>query len=162
MNYSEQAFERLYKDSYRLMYRLAYSMVEDAEDARDVVSHVFTLVWQHKPKVDEGAMTSYLLRATHNQCLHLLRRREQQLMAQEVLRHDQPHTDDAGHKALLNELKRAISQHLSPQDRRVLELHYECDMTYEQTASTLGISSSAVNKHITQSLAKLRKLLKKK
>ena len=34
------------------------------------------------------------------------------------------------------------------------------DMTYEETAKALGISSSAVNKHITRSLGKIRSILK--
>ena len=37
MNYSKQEFERLFKDSYPHMYRMAFSMVEDADDAKDAV-----------------------------------------------------------------------------------------------------------------------------
>ena len=33
-------------------------------------------------------------------------------------------------------------------------------MTYQETAKVLGISSAAVNKHITRSLAKIRETLK--
>ena len=35
-------------------------------------------------------------------------------------------------------------------------------MTYAETATVLGISTAAVNKHITRSLAKIRKTLKAK
>ena len=156
MDYSAQSFERLYKDSYRLMYRLAYSMVEDAEDARDVVSQVFTLVWHHKPKVEDGAERGYLLSATRNQCLHLLRHRERRQQAEQELRRQPPDTPSADQRELLTALRRAISEQLTEQDRRVLELHYDHEMTYHETASALGISPSAVNKHITQALGKLR------
>ena len=33
MNYSKQEFERLFKDSYPHMYRMAFSMLENANDA---------------------------------------------------------------------------------------------------------------------------------
>lgn len=161
MDYSTQSFERLYKDSYRLMYRLAYSMVEDAEDARDVVSQVFTLVWHHKPKVEDGAVRGYLLSATRNQCLHLLRRRGLRIEAEEELRHERPDNGDATQRELIGELRRAIRNQLTEQDRRVLELHYDQELTYEQTATELGISAAAVNKHITQSLKKLRHYFKR-
>ena len=42
MDYSKQRFERLFKDSYPYMYRMAFSMVEDADDAKDAVNQVFT------------------------------------------------------------------------------------------------------------------------
>lgn len=42
MDYTKQQFERWFKDHYPMMYRLAFSLVEDAEDARDAVHQVFT------------------------------------------------------------------------------------------------------------------------
>ena len=42
MDYSKQRFERLFKDSYPHMYRMSFSMVEDADDAKDAVNQVFT------------------------------------------------------------------------------------------------------------------------
>ena len=42
MDYTKQRFERLFKDSYPHMYRMAFSMVEDADDAKDAVHQVFT------------------------------------------------------------------------------------------------------------------------
>ena len=53
-----------------------------------------------------------------------------------------------------------INDNLTEQDQRVLHLHYDEEMTYQETATVLGISSAAVNKHITQSLAKIRQTLK--
>ena len=51
MDYSKQEFERLFKDNYPHMYRMAFSMVENAEDAKDAVHQVFTQVWKGKPRV---------------------------------------------------------------------------------------------------------------
>ena len=51
MDYTKQWFERLFKDSYPHMYRMAYSMVEDADDAKDAVHQVFAQIWKGKPKV---------------------------------------------------------------------------------------------------------------
>ena len=46
MNYSKQKFERLFKDSYPHMYRMAFSMVENADDAKDAVHQVFVQIWK--------------------------------------------------------------------------------------------------------------------
>ena len=170
MDYSKQRFERLFKDSYPQMYRMAFSMVEDADDAKDAVSQVFTQMWKGRPNVSEESLSGYLLAATRNQCLHILRQRQLQQQMEEELRQTAEERLRVGASAgmssnqereeLLCELQQVINDNLTEQDRRVLQLHYEEEMTYQETATVLGISSSAVNKHITRSLAKIRETLR--
>ena len=67
MNYSKQEFERLFKDSYPHMYRMAFLMVENADDAKDAVNQVFDKIWRKKQKVANNSISGYLLDATRNQ-----------------------------------------------------------------------------------------------
>ena len=160
MDYSKQRFERLFKDSYPHMYRMAFSMVEDADDAKDAVNQVFTQMWKGKPDVSEESVRGYLLAATRNQCLHILRQRQLQQQMEEELRHTTEKSSNEEREELLRELQQVIDDNLTEQDRRVLQLHYEEEMTYQETATVLGISPSTVNKHITRSLAKIRETLR--
>ena len=157
MDYDKQEFEHLFKDNYPHMYRMAFSMVENAEDAKDVVHQVFTQMWRGKPKIADESVRGYLLAATRNQCLHLLRSRQLERQMVHDLRQDMDVSESEERKELLQQLQQVIEDNLTEQDRRVLSLHYEEDMTYNETAKVLGISSAAVNKHITRSLAKIRK-----
>ena len=161
MDYSKQRFERLFKDSYPQMYRMAFSMVEDADDAKDAVSQVFTQMWKGRPNVSEESLSGYLLAATRNQCLHILRQRQLQQQMEEELRQTAEERLRVGASAGLssNQEREELLCELQ-QVRRVLQLHYEEEMTYQETATVLGISPSAVNKHITRSLAKIRETLK--
>ena len=159
MNYSKLEFERLFKDSYPHMYRMAFSMVENADDAKDVVHQVFAQIWRRKPQVADDSTRGYLLAATRNQCLHALRSRQLQRQMEDELRQDIVATENEERKELLQQLQQVIDNNLTEQDRRVLSLHYDEEMTYEETATVLGISASAVNKHITRSLEKIRKTL---
>jgi RNA polymerase sigma factor (sigma-70 family) len=79
---------------------------------------------------------------------------------EDELRQDIAATESEEREELLQQLQQVIDKNLTEQDRRVLSLHYEEEMTYEETATVLGISASAVNKHITRSLEKIRKTLK--
>jgi len=160
MNYSKQEFERLFKDSYPHMYRMAFSMVENADDAKDAVHQVFAQIWRRKPQVADDSIRGYLLAATRNQCLHTLRSRQLQRQMEDELQQDIAATENEGREELLQQLQQVIDNHLTEQDRRVLSLHYDEEMTYEETATVLGISASAVNKHITRSLEKIRQSLK--
>ena len=159
MNYSKQEFERLFKDSYPHMYRMAFSMVENADDAKDVVHQAFAQIWRRKPQVADDSTRGYLLAATRNQCLHTLHSRQLQRQMENELRQDIVATENEERKELLQQLQQVIDNNLTEQDRRVLSLHYDEEMTYEETATVLGISASAVNKHITRSLEKIRKTL---
>ena len=160
MDYTRQRFERLFKDSYPHMYRMAFSMVEDADDAKDAVHQVFTQMWKGKPEVNDSQLRGYLLAATRNQCLHILRQRELQRKMEEELRQTAEESSNEEREELLRELQQVIDNNLTEQDRRVLQLHYDEQLTYQETAKVLGISSSAVNKHITRSLEKIRRTLK--
>ena len=160
MDYSKQKFERLFKDNYPHMYRMAFSLVENAEDAMDAVHQVFAQIWRGKPQISEDSIRGYLLAATRNQCLHMLRSRQLQRKMEEELQRETEETLSEEREELLQQLKQVINDNLTEQDRRVLQLHYEDEMTYQETASVLGISASAVNKHITRSLAKIRTTLK--
>ena len=160
MDYSKQEFERLFKDSYPHMYRMAFSMMENADDAKDAVHQVFAQVWKSKPQVAVDSIRGYLLAATRNQCLHMLRSRQLQRQMEDELQRDTAASENEEREDLLQQLKQVIDDNLTEQDRRVLSLHYEDEMTYEETATVLGISTSAVNKHITRSLAKIRSTLK--
>lgn len=160
MDYSKQEFERLFKDSYPHMYRMAFSMVENADDAKDAVHQVFAQVWKSKPQVADDSIRGYLLAATRNQCMHMLRSRQLQQQMEKELKTDIAASESEEREELLQQLQQVIDDNLTEQDRRVLSLHYEDEMTYQETATVLGISTSAVNKHITRSLAKIRSTLK--
>ena len=160
MDYSKQAFERLFKDSYPHMYRMAFSLVENAEDAKDAVNQVFAQMWRGKPQISKDSIRGYLLAATRNQCLHILQQRQLWRKMEDELKRDVQESRDEEREELLQALEQVIENNLTEQDRRVLQLHYDEEMTYQETASVLGISASAVNKHITRSLIKIRQTLK--
>jgi len=133
MDYSKQRFGRLFKDSYPHMYRMAFSIVEDADDAKDAVHQVFTLLWKGKPQISDNSVRGYLLAATRNQCLHILRQRE---------------------------LRRQMEEELQKEAEECSNEEHDEEMTYQETATVLGISTSTVNKHITRSLEKIRRTLR--
>lgn len=50
----------------------------------------------------------------------------------------------------------------SPQTSRIIKMHFDEDQSYKDISNSLGISLSAVNKHIVQGLRKLRSTFKDK
>lgn len=52
-------------------------------------------------------------------------------------------------------------EHLTPRTRQVLEAHYLQGKKYSEVAAELGISESAVKKHIVQALRMFREKVSK-
>ena len=69
---NEQRMERLFHDHYEQMYRFAFALLHDNEEARDVVSDVFSRLWDKQLVPDQA----YLMRSVKNACINLIARRE--------------------------------------------------------------------------------------
>ena len=160
MIYNKTTFEHLYKSNYRQMYRFAFSLLEEVEDARDAVSQVFTQMWHTKPQLQEDCITGYLMAAVRNHCHNILRTRQQNATLEAELKAEQQVHETQERHELLDELARVIDENLTEQDKRILALHYDQEMTYSETAKAIGISPSTVNKHISHSLSKIRFIFK--
>ena len=154
---TDEEFDTLFRQSYPKLYRLAFSMLNDQEDSRDVVSGVFADLLD-KPHLPAPINEGYLMAMVHNRTLNLLKHRrvENEVradMLHAVLSATSPCLADDDR---LVEVLTFIETQLTPQTRRVLTLCFDEKKTYQQAASELGVSVQAINKHISQALRKLR------
>lgn len=150
----------LFRSTYPRLYRLAYSLLNDPEESRDIVNGAFTDLLEKRmltTDVNEG----YLRAMVHNRSLDFLRHRRVEDEARtELMREYQVYmSPDNAHEERVLRIRHLIQTELTPQTRRVLQLCYEEKMTYHEAATELGISIQAVNKHISQALRKLRERL---
>ena len=152
----EKQMERLFRTNYERMYRLAFALLHDNEEARDVVSDVFSKLWDNDVK--EATASAYLMQSVKNACLNLIARKKRDERLQRLLPLEEEND------ALLEERWQAtvhcIDHDLTPQTASVIRLCFGERMSYKETADELGISISAVNKHIVKGLRTLREKLK--
>ncbi len=154
---TDEEFDTLFRQSYPKLYRLAFSMLNDQEDSRDVVSSVFADLLD-KPHLPAPINEGYLMAMVHNRALNLLKhRRVENEVRAEMLHAVQSATSPClADDDRLVEVLTFIETQLTPQTRRVLTLCFDEKKTYQQAASELGVSVQAINKHISQALRKLR------
>ena len=163
MTYSEQQFGILFQQNYSRLLGLAVSMLGDAEEARDVVSSVFARLWHQNVKgglmMPLGNQSSpFLYTVVKRACIDQLRRRRFRKQAERhLIDSDVVESDELELKEQKHLLETLMHTRLTRQDRRVLSLVYHEEQTYKEAARQLGISPSAVNKHVTQALKKLRR-----
>lgn len=157
------AFERLMAEHLERSYRLAAVILGDAGEAEDAV-HDAAVAARHawSSLRDEAAAAGWFARIVVNTCRDRLRRRARRRLL-EVLRPPTPAEhpiagDPAAGVAARDELRRAFER-LSPDERVVLVLRYEQDLTVPATAALLGIPDGTVKSRIHAALGKLRAAL---
>jgi len=174
----EQLLERLFHDNYERMFRLAYALLHDHEEARDVVSEVFSKLWDRfsqeenqgkiplkkEPILKEETASAYLMQSVKNACLNIIskKKRDEKLLKllplsgeESILQEDSSQLEERWQVTV-----DCIDHDLSPQTASVIRMCYGDGCSYRETAEELGISISAVNKHIVKGLRTLREKLK--
>jgi RNA polymerase sigma-70 factor (ECF subfamily) len=150
-----------YKDD---MLTVARSLVTDVNTAEDCLQEVFVLLASNGCKIHSN-LKGYLLSCVVNRARDHLRRRDAQSNYQ-VNRVTQRFDSKDPAKALADdERKRAITLALEklPLDQReVIVLHVQGEMTFRQIAAMLDDSINTVQSRYRYGMEKLRQLLMKK
>lgn len=155
--YSTSQFEQLFKKHFPSMYALALGMLHDPDESRDAVHEVFANLWEKQPDVDPGAEKSYLLLATRNQCISIIRQKSQEEQMRQMLHSEQnqPQLPDAMMERW-NSIQQYMEKEMPPDTRQVIQLCFEQRLTYRQAADQLQQSIGYVNKQIVRGLRLLR------
>ena len=157
----ERQFEQLFHSEYSRMYRAAHILLGDEDEAKDAVQDVFARLWDGSVNLREESQRTFLLTCVRNRCLNIIaqRRRQQDSTLQLVTEHEDAETETWQEKSdeeLTEMVQQYIDERLTPQTGRVIRMRFDDEKSYKDISHSLGISLSAVNKHIVQGLRKLR------
>ena len=158
------SFEQLFRDNYGKAYYLALRILHDDEASRDVVADAFELVWRRLQDCEVDKLSSYLLTAVKNVCLDYIRK--QNIRNRYVLASVQavgkqsfnPEEVDL-HEEKIQTIMRSLDE-LTPRTQQIVTMCYVQRKKYREVAEELGISESAVKKHIMQALSYMRQKFK--
>ncbi|MBO6033479.1 MAG: sigma-70 family RNA polymerase sigma factor [Prevotella sp.] len=155
--------QKLFKQHYRQMYRLATILLHDDAESKDVVHDIFVrLLDGHSDLKDETA-ESYLLTSVRNRCLNVMRNRQIQERVERLylLDLDTTITPTEKFEEELKALYKGIDQLEPPVCRDVIVQHFRDGITFKEIACRLGVSETTVYKHLHRALSQLRTHLKK-
>jgi RNA polymerase sigma-70 factor (ECF subfamily) len=160
------AFEELVKATSTATYTLAYRLVGDEEDARDVVQEAYLRAYRGLKRFrGDAQFTTWLYRITANCAATQLGRRSRN--RHEELSEDAPLIDsgrrgDPEDRADQGELREQLQEaliDLPPRLRAVVVLRDIYDLSHEAIAAELGISESAAKVRLHRARRKLRERL---
>lgn len=159
----EKLFEELFKKNYSRLFYYALDWVEDEEMAKDLTSELFGDLWKRYDSLHEDNLEAYLYKALRNKCLNYLKHLsiEKQYQAQMLeMKEAYIDEDESRHEEHLRLIERTMDTFTS-QTRTIFEQCYFQGKSYQETADALGISVSAVHKHMNKAFNTFREAFAK-
>lgn len=156
---TKEKFENIYRQHYANMYRLARTMLYDADESKDVVSDIFARLLREKYHPQQHQLEGYLMTAVRNRCCDVLshksmRERVEKLFLQESQQSNviSTNTDDDR----LERLVQFVESELPPLSQQIFQLRFLRELSYEEVAQATGVSKVTVYNHLAQSLQRIR------
>ena len=159
----QKKLEKLFKQHYRQMYRLAIMLLHDDAESKDVVHDIFAHLLRNSQDLREDTAESYLLTSVRNRCLNVIRSRQIQERVEHLylLDLDTNITPTERLEEELEALYKGIDQLEPPVCRDIIMQHFRDGITFKEIANRLGVSETTVYKHLRRALNQLRTQLKK-
>ena len=158
-----ERFEQLFRERYDQLYYFAYDYVRDGVVAEDIVSEVFTAVWNRRESLSSGNLNSYLHVSVRNRCFDYLRNRKRATFLEEFRAEHLPQSDEDWQD--WEDKISALQQELQSLPERTLLMLKEKFLngkTYKELSDLLGISPDGVKKLVSRTYDDLREKITKK
>jgi RNA polymerase sigma-70 factor (ECF subfamily) len=160
------AWEPLVQAHQEVVFRLAYLLLGDADDAEDVAQEAFVRAYRALPRYDPARpLRPWILSIASNLARNRRRAAGRYLAALRRLVHaDPPERISIEERSVQNleaqSLWEAV-QRLDEAGRQVVYLRYFLELSVEETAQILGVASGTVKSRLHRALARLRVLVER-
>jgi RNA polymerase sigma-70 factor (ECF subfamily) len=164
------AFARVFQSSNGFAFRLAFRLLCDEDEAKDVVQESYIRVWRNLDHYDpQQKFTTWLYTIVSNLCLDRLRAKKR-WMARIVRENPDRGIDGASIETLLEEgyanrelaeIIRGLTQMLPPKQRLVFTLRDLEDLSVEEVASITKMSAGTIKVNLHHARRAIRKKLER-
>jgi RNA polymerase sigma-70 factor (ECF subfamily) len=157
------AWEPLTLAHQQAVFRLAYLLLGDADDAEDIAQETFLRAWNYLKRFDETrSLRPWLLSIAANLSRNRRRSVGRYLATLTRAFRDEPKAiaveEKSSQHTEADELWRAVQQ-LDVPDQQIVYLRYFLDLPVSETADVLQIAEGTVKSRLSRALEKLRKII---
>lgn len=160
------AWEKLVKEYENMVYHIAYRMMQNEQEAKDISQEIFIKVYRNLPKFDEkSAFSTWLYRIAVNTCIDALRKNKTKQTVSWEQHTEQNKNETATYQTpeniyLQREKQNDIMetlQNLSPEHKAIILMRDMQDMTYGEIAECLSVSLGTVKSRIARAREQFKK-----
>lgn len=154
----QKKLEKLFRQHYRQMYRLATMLLHDDAESKDVVHDIFARLLDDLKELNEETAEHYLLTSVRNRCLNVIRSRQIQERVEHLylLDLDTAITPTERLEEELKALYQGVGELEPPVCRDIIMQHFRDGITFKEIARRQGVSETTVYKHLRRALQQLR------
>jgi RNA polymerase sigma-70 factor, ECF subfamily len=156
-----EAFEMVIRSSSRNLFAIAYGVLQNREEAEDVVQDTFVKAWKSRWRVrDSAKLPAWLATIARHRARDLARKRRPEPLPENFDSNQAAEFESVGQKADLDgEVRSALAQ-LPELHQVALTLRYFEDLDYGTIERTLGLTNGALRGILGRALGLMRKRLK--
>ena len=167
----QAAFQELMRRYLKPIYNFSYQYGKDESVAEDIAQDAFFKAWKHMARYTKGrAFKPWLYTIARNTALDHLKKRKAAAFSDlddadndvafaDSLADVEPLPPELFERSELAHELGSVMQHLPPDYRAVLVLHYRSEMTFDEIAEIMDAPMNTVKSWHRRALIKLRELL---
>lgn len=148
-------FHELYQAYAQDVYRFAYWLCGNAQDAEDITSETFVRALTASGKIRAGTVKGYLLTIARNLAYKELKREKRTVSLNIDLAENRPQPPQLVEQSLSLQAAMQFIQTLPEADRVALILRLQNELPYEEIADVLNISLAAARVKVHRARLKL-------
>jgi RNA polymerase sigma-70 factor (ECF subfamily) len=152
-------FEVLYDRYYQRVFDKSYSLLKDTELAKDAVQNIFTRTFENLLKFKgNSAFSSWLYSITYNYCIDFLRHKNQLHYPEWNSQHELPEIIDETQEDLGEldyEVLIKLLDRIHPEEKALLLMKYNDDVSIREISRSLRISESATKMRLKRARSRL-------
>ena len=153
-------FKQRFMPHHRLLYRVAYQLTGNAQDAEDLLQDLYLKLWQKRDDLpDEAMKEAYLVTMMRN--LFVDQRRLKHVDASAELKNEDGPPDERSLDRQIDardearQMEGLISE-LSERDAKIIQMHLVDDCSYEEIERDTGLSQGNIRIIVMRTKKKLK------
>ena len=153
-------FKQRFMPHHRLLYRVAYQLTGNAQDAEDLLQDLYLKLWQKRDDLPDEAMKEAYL-ATMMRNLFVDQRRLKHVDASAELKNEDGPPDERSLDRQIDardevrQMEGLISE-LSERDAKIIQMHLVDDCSYEEIERDTGLSQGNIRIIVMRTKKKLK------
>ena len=153
-------FKQRFMPHYKLLYRVAYCLTGNAQDAEDLLQDMYLKLWQKREDLKEEADTqAYLVTMMRN--LFIDQRRLKRLESSAELKNEEGPPDERSLDRQIDardEIRQmeGLIRQLSERDAKIIQMHLVDDRSYEEIERDTGLSQGNIRIIVMRTKKKLK------
>lgn len=157
----KEALSQIYFLYWESFYDTAVYLLKNTHQAEDVVHDVFLAFWNARKRITvQTSLKGYLSQSVRYECYRLLKERNRYIDSEY---HQKEYSTDSDLQKLeaeeLTAQVRTILSKMPSKSQKIFQLSREKELTYNEIARKMGLTTKAVEYHISKVLRALRKAI---